>query len=167
MKTIISDCSLNVDCKNHVELRYYDLTELNFHNCTGCYSCWVHTPAICIFRDDAALVSFDFARSNQVVFVTEIIYGCYGVKLKKMLERLLPIMQPYIKQLDGETHHFQRNNIDKHASWYVYGSYSDKEKELFKTLVARTAKNLNYTTFDFKFFETLDELSKHLNKEVA
>lgn len=64
--------------------------------------------------------------------------------MKTMLERAIPVQQAFIRVLDGETHHVQRAVAPKRAVILAYGTTSDEEREVFRALVARNAKNMNF-----------------------
>ena len=48
-----------------------DLSALRIANCVGCFGCWTKTPGRCVIRDDAARVYPLIARSEQVLYVSQ------------------------------------------------------------------------------------------------
>ncbi len=46
--------------------------------------------------------------------------------------------------MEGETHHVQRRVVPKRAVIIGYGARSDAERALFRRLVARNARNMNF-----------------------
>ena len=115
MKLILSDRTLALpECGFDVE--WIDLSQLDITNCVGC----------------------------QVMYISRIRYGGYDTPMKTMLERAIPIQQAFIRLVEGETHHVQRRVVPKRAVIIGYGARSDAERALFRRLVARNARNMNF-----------------------
>lgn len=76
------------------------------------------------------------------------------MQMKAVLERAIPIQQPFIRLYQGETHHFQRNTTEKEAVIIACGregALSEEERALFLRLTARNAKNLQWKTWRVLF----------------
>lgn len=151
MKLILSDRPLDIHFSNPHEIRYFNLSELKIANCTGCFGCWTKTPGKCIIRDDATRVYPCIARSNAILYVSRLKYGGYDTVMKTMLERAIPIQQAFIRIHQGETHHVQRNVIPKKAVIIAYGDIDDEEQEIFRELIARNARNMNFENYEIIF----------------
>ena len=107
MKLILSDKYLNLDVSDHSNTKFIDLSSLNIANCTGCFGCWTKTPGKCVIRDDATKVYPYIAKSDNLIYISKILYGGYDTPMKTMLERAIPIQKAFIRILNGETHHVQ------------------------------------------------------------
>ena len=83
-----------------------------------------------------------------------------------MFERAIPIQQAFIQLVHGEAHHIQRDVVMKKATLIVYGTYSEKECEVFKRLVARNAHNMQFEDYKILFVAE-DEVEAVAQKEVA
>ncbi len=119
MKLILSDRTLALpECGFDVE--WIDLSQLDITNCVGCFGCWTRTPGKCVIRDDAVRVYPRIAESSQVMYISRIRYGGYDTPMKTMLE------------------------VPKRAVIIGYGARSDAERALFRRLVARNARNMNF-----------------------
>lgn len=68
-----------------------------------------------------------------------------------MLERAIPIQQAFIRIHQGETHHVQRNVIPKKAVIIAYGDIDDEEQDIFRELIARNARNMNFENYEIIF----------------
>lgn len=156
MKLILSDRDLGIDIKNDDSIRYIDLSSLTISNCVGCFGCWTKTPGKCVIRDDAVSVYPVIAKSDEVIYVSRIKYGGYDTVMKTMLERAIPVQQAFIRILDGETHHIQREVAPKKATVIAYGDIGDDEKDIFMQLVSRNAHNMNFQTYKVIFTEEPD-----------
>lgn len=151
MKLILSDRPLDIHFSNPHEIRYFNLSELKIANCTGCFGCWPKTPGKCVIRDDATRVYPCIARSNAILYVSRLKYGGYDTVMKTMLERAIPIQQAFIRIHQGETHHVQRNVIPKKAVIIAYGDIDDEEQDIFRELIARNARNMNFESYEIIF----------------
>lgn len=162
MRLIMSDRPLDLPLQNNEETKYIDLSSMKIANCIGCFKCWVKTPGKCCLRDDATKVYPIIAQSKKVMYVTKIKYGGYDSTMKKMLERSIPIQQAFIRIHQNETHHLQRNVVPKEATIIAYGDISDEEKSLFKSLVDRNSKNMNFESYNIIFTDesNLDKIIK-------
>ena len=79
--------------------------------------------------------------------------------------RALPIQQAFIQLIDKETHHIQRNVIQKKAIIIGYGDLSNEEKEIFIQLIQRNAKNMCFKDFRVVFSKE-EQLEQIVNNEV-
>lgn len=151
MNLLLSDRALSVRLPENGEDRYIDLSELKPANCTGCVGCWVKTPGRCVIRDDAVRVYPLIAQSRRVLYVSRLYCGSYDIPMKTMLERAIPVQQAFIRIHGGETHHVQRDVVEKEAVIIAYGDICEDEKELFRRLVGRNAHNMSFRKWNVRF----------------
>ena len=165
MKLILSDKPLNISIENN-KIKYIDLSSLKITNCVGCFGCWIKTPGKCVIRDDATKVYPYIAKSDTLLYVSHVKYGCYDTVMKTMLERAIPIQKAFIRIHNGETHHVQRAVAPKKATIIAYGSLSKEEKVIFKELVSRNAHNMNFESYNI-IFTAKENLQNTVQNEVA
>lgn len=166
MKLILSDCPLSIAMEQYSNIKYIDLSALDIKTCMGCFCCWTKTPGKCVIRDDATQVYPEIAHSDTVLYISHIKYGGYDTIMKTMLERAIPIQQAFIRILDGETHHVQRDVKLKKATIIAYGEdLSQEEKDVFEQLIARNAHNMSFAQYRV-LFTTKDELENVVKNEV-
>jgi len=116
--------------------------------CTGCFGCWTRTPGICIIDDRAREIVRDFIESDLVVFLTPITFGGYSSELKKVLDRIIPLILPFFAVVNGETHHQMR--YDKYPDFVAIGTLEaeDEEKaQAFLDLCKRNSINFNSESY--------------------
>ena len=166
MKLILSDKALDIDIKNDGSIKYIDLSSLTIANCIGCFGCWTKTPGKCVIRDDAVRVYPEIARSDTLLYVSRIKYGGYDTVMKTMLERAIPVQQAFIRLLNGETHHVQREVVPKKVTIIAYGDIDMEEQEVFQSLVARNAHNMCFESYQV-IFTTATKLEQIVKSEVA
>lgn len=164
MKLIVSDITLRQPLPVD-EVKYIDLSQLKISNCIGCFGCWVKTPGKCVIRDDAPKVYPLIAQSTHLIYVSRICFGGYDTIMKTVLERSIPIQKAFIRLHNGETHHVQRNVLQKNAVIIAYGASSFQEQELFQRLVARNANNMQFAQWKVVFVEEL-QVEQAVQREV-
>ncbi len=144
-KLILSDKPLALPEIEHDDsIEFVDLSKRTIANCMGCFGCWVKTPGKCVIRDDAVKIYPRIAESDHVLYISKVKYGSYDTIMKTMLERAIPIQQAFIRLLDGQTHHVQRDVALKEATIIGYGDISEEEQNIFRQLVHCNAKNMNF-----------------------
>jgi len=93
---------------NGVDVQVFTLKELNYRQCIGCWDCWWKTPGVCRFNDDVEPILKSVIHSDLVVFSTPIIMGMYSASLKRLHDRMIPLVHPYLKIVKSECHHKKR-----------------------------------------------------------
>lgn len=168
MKLILSDRSLAVESMLKADDRYVNVSDQQIHFCVGCFGCWVKTPGKCVIRDDAVQIYPLIAKSEKIMYVSQLFYGSYDTAMKKMLERSLPIQQAFLRLYHGETHHIQRAVVEKEAVIIAYAPdvITDEEQTVFRHLVERNALNMMLKRWTIHFVRTC-ELEETVQKEVA
>lgn len=165
MNLILSDINLKIDLSNIPNTQFIDLSSLKISSCAGCFGCWIKTPGKCVIRDDAVKVYPLIAESENIIYISKTYLGGYDSVMKTMLERAIPVQKAFIRILDGETHHIQRNVALKNAVIIAYGDIDQTEKEVFKKLVERNAKNMNFKEYKILFVSS-EDVEKSVQQEV-
>ncbi len=118
------------------------LHESDIRTCIGCFRCWDTTPGECFQKDDAPEIVKKVIRSDLVVFLTPLTFGGYSSELKKIIERMLGLLQPGMLIYKGETHHFKR--YERYPSVLAIALAESKDEEairIFKKLGERHSLN--------------------------
>ncbi len=85
------------------------LRDMDIQFCTGCWSCWWGpTPGECVFKDDSHTVCREYIHSDLVVLISPVIMGFVSSLAKKVQDKLIPLLHPYIEFDQGECHHLKR-----------------------------------------------------------
>lgn len=82
-----------------------------------------------------------------------------------MIEKAIPIQQVFIRIHRGETNHVQRNVATKDATIIAYGDTDKEEQEIFRQLVERNARNMNFGKYEIVFV-TEQEVGKAVQNEL-
>lgn len=130
--------------KGH-ETQLLTLRDLETDYCTGCWSCWVKTPGVCIFEDDSHTVARAVINSDLVLFASPVLMGYISALLKKYIDKLIQLIHPYITVDHGEAHHEPRYD----PSTYPLGALllektpgtDDEDLAIIQDIQARTMLN--------------------------
>jgi multimeric flavodoxin WrbA len=131
------------------------LNEYNIKSCTGCFKCWDTTPGICtgVKGDDANKKVEKVIQNELLVFLTPLTFGGYSSELKKMIERMLGLLQPGQTIVKGESHHLKR--YERYPSILAFAITENKDEEeegLFKKLIERHSRNFYPPAFRAEVF---------------
>jgi multimeric flavodoxin WrbA len=72
------------------------LKEKKINSCTGCNTCWIKTPGVCIFNDDMTDLIFKVQECDILVYVTPLYNYNMTSLLKAFQERLHPLIDPHL-----------------------------------------------------------------------
>ncbi len=134
--------------KDH-DLDYIKLEDKKIAYCTGCWSCWVKTPGACCHGDDTQEVLRASINADFVVILTENAAGYMTSLSKKMLEKFVPLVHPYIELVDGECHHIARyDKYPKLGLVYLDEDLDHTDFHITRHMVKRAALNFK-TSLDY------------------
>ncbi len=145
------------------------LRELEAGYCTGCWSCWVKTPGECIFKDDSHLVCREVIDSDFVLFASPVKMGYLSALLKKYMDKLIPLLHPYIVADQGEAHHQYRYDPED----YPLGGLllektpgaDEEDIEIIHAIHSRTMLNLKSRNAFTLLTETpIEEVANAINR---
>ena len=111
--------------------------------CTGCWACWVKTPGQCIASDDSREICSTFINSDFVLFASPVLMGFTSAILKRLQDKLIPLVHPYIEIVQGECHHKKRYDSYPGMGLVLDMQESDMEdRQIITRIYERLAKNL-------------------------
>ncbi len=99
---------LEESLKTNNETETFTLREKDIKYCTGCWGCWVKTPGECLSKDDSHEICARIIHSDFVLFVSPVIMGFTSALLKKLQDKMIPLLHPYIEIVEDECHHHKR-----------------------------------------------------------
>jgi multimeric flavodoxin WrbA len=86
----------------------FTIPDMRISYCTGCWDCWIKTPGVCALRDDTEKIYPVINRSELLIFASPLVMGFVNAETRKINERLIPLLLPYVDWYKGECHHFLR-----------------------------------------------------------
>ncbi len=127
------------------QVSLFNTQSLNIKHCVGCLNCWVKTPGLCTQKDDMPNIIESVMLSELVVFIGEIKVGLISSDLKRINEKLLPILMPYIGLFNGELHHQKRYEVYPDISLVLIDDdhMNDEVFEINKKIYERLSLNFH------------------------
>ncbi len=149
-----------------IESTCFNLRDKAIVPCTGCWGCWVKTPGECKFDDITKLIRKEVIRSDWVLFLSPVIMGFTSALLKKVQDKFIPLVHPYIELVNNECHHEKRyEQYPKIGLIYAPDEQTDHEDlDIIHNIYRRFA--LNFKT-EFKIFRSIEEPLETLTHEIV
>lgn len=86
----------------------FDIADMKISPCIGCFDCWLKTPGRCVHNDDAESVYRSIIKADLLIFASPVSMGFVSAMLRKINERLIPLLIPYVTLYKDECHHYLR-----------------------------------------------------------
>lgn len=88
------------------EVETVNLREKKVKNCIGCFTCWTKTPGVCVHQDDMTRDIFPkMKEADLVVYATPLYHFTLNGSMKTLVERTLPMLEPFFVEKNGKTLH--------------------------------------------------------------
>jgi len=150
--------------KNQVEV--LNLRDFNIKYCTGCWSCWVKTCGECVTKDASHLIDEKVINSDFIIAVSPLLMGFISTELKKTMDKLIPLLRPYIDIVNGECHHQKR--YSKYPKWGVIiekeVDTDEEDLQICKEIFERFT--LNFRS-ELAFFTTTETKPEEIANEIS
>jgi hypothetical protein len=144
--------------RNAKDIKYYPLSQMEIKQCIGCWNCWWKTPGLCTLVDDAEQVVESVINSDLIIFASPIVAGFTSSVLKRMQDRLIVLIHPYIQLIQGECHH--RKRYDKYPDFALLlekePDTDDDDIEIITDIYKRIALNFHCTLKHTWFTDTVN-----------
>ena len=131
--------------KEQHKVKHLKLRGMDIKQCTGCWGCWVKTPGECLIRDDARIVCDESINSDLLLFASPIIMGFVSAILKRTMEKMIPLILPYLELVQKECHHKSR-----YEKYPLLGVLLDKAGQADDEDVAITVSMFERLSINFK-----------------
>jgi hypothetical protein len=122
----------------------WTLREEKIGYCLGCFECWTKTPGLCRIDDAGREIARSVIQSETAIYLTPVTFGGYSSELKRAVDRIICLISPFFKRIDGEVHHRARyaRYPDLLGVGVLPAPHPDQE-QIFHTLIGRNAINLH------------------------
>ena len=114
-------------------------------HCQGCFECWTTTPGLCKTEGDAGReITAALIKSDLLVILTPVTFGGYSSEIKKVMDRIICLVLPFFRRVEGEVHHSRRYpSYPAMAAIGVLGAPDEEQARIFRSLVERNARNMD------------------------
>ena len=74
-------------------------------HCMGCNQCWLKTPGVCAIKDDYESIIKKLVKADNLWIVSDTHFGFLDYRGKRVLDRIMPMLNMYIIFRDGWMRH--------------------------------------------------------------
>ncbi len=141
------------------------LRDMKYSPCRGCFNCWVKTPGLCVFKDDGDILCREALHADIVILASPVIMGYPSALTKNALDRIIPLIHPYLEDVDGEVHHMKRYKKYPYLALLLEKNEDtdDEDIEIVKEIFERAALNLQSS---LKFLKLTDSAAEETVNEI-
>ena len=112
--------------------------DMKIAHCMGCNMCWLKTPGVCAIRDDYEIILKKLVAAENFWIVTDTKFGFVDYRGKRVLDRVVPMLNMYIEFRDG----WERHQLRYHPLNFGVIYKGDGNQELLEEWSMRVARNL-------------------------
>lgn len=109
---MISDPFLEGMKKEGASIDQFWAYRLNINPCKGDGNCWFRTPGECFQNDDMKILIPKIKESDIIVLATPIYCDSMNGAMKNIIDRTIPLAEPFFELIDGRYRHVLRENVD-------------------------------------------------------
>ena len=93
------------------EVEVVDTSDMKIAHCMGCNQCWLKTPGICAIKDDYEKIIKKLVETENLWIVSDTRLGFLDYKGKRVMDRIMPMLNMTIGFRDG----WMRHKLRYHA----------------------------------------------------
>ena len=87
------------------EVELFYTRKLKINPCQGEFNCWLKTPGECFQQDDMRMLLPKLAEADVLVLATPVYVDGVTGPMKNLLDRIIPLAQPFFELRDGHCRH--------------------------------------------------------------
>jgi len=93
------------------EVELFYTKKLHVQPCQGEFNCWFKTPGSCFQNDDMQMIHPKLFAADVMVLATPLYVWGMAAPLKNVLDRIIPLFQPFFSLRNGHCVHAMRERI--------------------------------------------------------
>jgi multimeric flavodoxin WrbA len=113
-------------------------SDMKIAHCMGCNQCWLKTPGVCAIKDDYESVLKKLVQADNLWLVSDTRFGFLDYKGKRMMDRIMPMLNMTIGFRDG----WMRHELRYHALNIGLLYKGNAEQTMMEDWCKRTAANI-------------------------
>lgn len=94
------------------EVELFYTKKLDINPCQGEFNCWLKTPGKCFQQDDMQMLLPKIAGADIRVLATPLYVDGISGPAKNLLDRMIPLAQPFFELRDGHCRHPGRKGVN-------------------------------------------------------
>lgn len=135
------DCSEQIKAlfadKNE-EIEIINTADLKIMHCMGCNNCWLKTPGVCSIKDDYEIILKKLVTAENFWVVADTKFGFIDYRGKRVLDRIVPMLNMYIEIRDG----WERHQLRYHPLNFGFIYKGNGNRKLLEEWSIRVARNM-------------------------
>lgn len=116
------------------EVELFYTKKLKIHPCQGDFDCWLKTPGECFQKDDMQMLLPRVGEADVLVFATPVYVDGVTGPMKNLLDRLIPLVQPFFELRGGHCRH-PRRGANKNGKLVLVSNCGFWEMDNFNPLL--------------------------------
>ena len=121
------------------EVEIVNTAEMKIMHCAGCNMCWLKTPGVCAIKDDYEIILKKLVVADGFWVVADTKFGFIDYRGKRVMDRIVPMLNMYIEIRDG----WERHQLRYHPLNFGVIYKGNGNKELLEEWSERVAMNLD------------------------
>ena len=113
-------------------------SDMKIAHCMGCNQCWLKTPGICAIKDDYENILKKLVKADSLWLVSNTQFGFLDYKGKRVMDRIMPMLNMPIGIRDG----WMRHELRYHALNIGLLYKGDADQAMMEDWCKRTAANI-------------------------
>ena len=113
-------------------------SDMKIAHCMGCNQCWLKTPGVCAIKDDYESILKKLVQADNLWLVSDTRFGFLDHKGKRMMDRIMPMLNMTIGFRDG----WMRHELRYHALNIGLLYKGNAEQAMMEDWCKRTAANI-------------------------
>ena len=123
---------------NTPQTEVIDTTSMKIAHCMGCNHCWLKTPGVCVIKDDYEEIIKKLVGAKNLWLVSGTRFGFIDWRGKRVMDRLMPMLNMIIEFRDG----WERHQVRYHALNVGLLYKGQCDQQMLEEWCERTAANL-------------------------
>ena len=135
------DCSEQIKtlfADKNEEIEIINTADLKIMHCMGCNNCWLKTPGICSIKDDYEIILKKLVNAENFWVVADTKFGFIDYRGKRVLDRIVPMLNMYVEFRDG----WERHQLRYHPLNFGFIYKGNGNRELLEEWSTRVARNM-------------------------
>jgi len=87
------------------DVELFHTRKMKINPCQGEFNCWLKTPGKCFQKDDMQMLLPKLAEADVLVLATPLYVDGVTGPMKNLLDRIIPLAQPFFELRDGHCRH--------------------------------------------------------------
>jgi multimeric flavodoxin WrbA len=124
--------------KNDEDVEIVNTSDYRIMHCVGCNMCWLKTPGVCAIKDDYEIILKKLVKAENLWVVADTKFGFVDYRGKRVLDRLVPMLNMYIEIRDG----WERHQLRYHPLNFGVIYKGNGNREMLEEWSMRVARNM-------------------------